>query len=328
MSIQADEVADVLPPTQPHVTSLSLRAYANKSLHYVLHEPIKLGSLVFRILCSPSLTAKQLVSDNPGSLLRAGRFYTKLFAITFLISSLLASQYWLYEGRSETRELGVLVIELIIGTAVLFVLSRTLSARPSLSALVQSVLYVDAVFLLVFALTNIPVSYLNFALTVPSGQRELDIFETVHEVCVARHSFLYWLVRGDTQWYLHHGDLWKPGGVSLGAITNYLVAVPFLFTFAVMITAKCQPKRQIISIFALVAFGAIAFAVARESVHYVKNKALSFLVRSTIECDTDVYADEVLASYSSSLIVRQALYIINNNVQKHYPVLPPLYRFT
>jgi hypothetical protein len=90
------------------------------------------------------------------------------------------------------------------------------------------VLY-DAAFLLVLTIVSIPISYLDFTFGIPTANREVDIFATEYERCLADNSTFYWLMRGDLKFFLY-SDRWKPQDPANWLFDNYsyVVVLPFL----------------------------------------------------------------------------------------------------
>jgi hypothetical protein len=133
-----------------------------------------------------------------------------MFALTFTMAGLVyavADQFKLYEGESEWRTLVADSLKLLIAVAIIYLLTRVLPDKATLSRLLQAALYVGGAYVFAEALLSIPVSYLS--LVVPSGNREIDVFATEREHCLAHSSMLYWLLRGDLKFYLY-SDAWKP----------------------------------------------------------------------------------------------------------------------
>jgi hypothetical protein len=71
-----------------------------------------------------------------------------------------------------------LLPQIALGTLVSFLLLRLTRNRVPFGGVLQTILYVDAVYLLFDALLTIPTRYLNCALHAPAGGREVDLFIT------------------------------------------------------------------------------------------------------------------------------------------------------
>jgi hypothetical protein len=164
-------------------------AYARRLLGHRWHKAKGFAVLNFNILCRPRWSGKNvIVGDGPTDLLHALKYFSKAFALNFLIY-VAASPFKLYEGESEWRDLVTISVKLLIVVAIVYLFTRALPDRISLSRLLQAALYVGGSYIVVEALVSIPVSYLS--LIVPSGSRELDIFGTERERCLAHSSLLY-----------------------------------------------------------------------------------------------------------------------------------------
>jgi hypothetical protein len=208
--------------------------------------------LNFNIVSRPAQTGAILVLDHePAGLVRALKFYSKAFALAFALY-LIANRFQLYEGLSESRILITYFLQLISGIAVVYLLTFVLPDRIPLFRLVQTALYVDGTFLITAAIASIPISLVAaaiapipvsyFKLGIPTATREVDIFSTEYESCLAHNSPSYWLLRGDLKYYLY-SDAWKPAGWVNWFLDKYeyVLMIPFLFALVFML----RPKRKI-----------------------------------------------------------------------------------
>lgn len=217
-----------------------VRAYARRVAVQRWRKAKAFAVLNFNVLFRPRWTGKNvIVGSGPEDLLHALKFFSKTFALTFLIY-VAANRFKLYEGELQWRDLVMISLKLLILVAIVYLLTRALPERISLSRLLQVALYVGGAYIIVEALASIPVSYLS--LIVPSETRELDIFGTERERCLANSSFSYWLLRGDIKFFLY-SDAWKPADWANWLLDNYyhFVAIPFLFIFALMLA----PARKV-----------------------------------------------------------------------------------
>src|SRR5262245_38597386 len=188
-----------------------------------------------------SIGTNVILDDGPAGLLRAGRYFLKAFAIAFSII-LIANRFQLFEGKSEWRDLVMTIAQFVIGIPIIYVVCVALPDRIPFFRVVQAALYANGVFILVDRVVAILVSYLDFTLTIPDGNRELDLFGTEYERCLADNSTLYWLLRGDIKFYLY-SDVWRPQDWANWFFENYsyLVAIPFVFIFVRLL----RPIRKI-----------------------------------------------------------------------------------
>ena len=173
-------------------------------------EKLILALLNFDILFRPTQAGTDVIlDDEPAGLLHALKFYSKAFALSFMIL-MITSRFKLYEGDSEWRTVIQFAVQLTVAITIVYVVCLALPDRIPLFRLIQAALYVDGVYIVTFAVVSIPISYLS--LIVPSENRELDIFATEYEHCLSHNSILYWLLRGDLKYFLY-SDVWKPGDV-------------------------------------------------------------------------------------------------------------------
>ena len=238
------------------------------------------------------------------------KFYSEMFTLSFLIS-VAASQFKLFEGDSEWRGLLYIAMQLLIAIPIIYILCLALPEKIPLSNMLQAIFYVDGAFILILAAASIPISYLDFTLHIPSANRELDIFATEYERCLAHHSILYRLTRGEIQFFLYI-DQWKPQDWANWLFDNYhyLLVAPFLPAFAFMLRAKRK-----ISLLLICLFTAIAYVVSVEGADFIKRRTNFLMAANDPEC-TFGFLDEVINKYAPSLIARQISYKINNESLK------------
>ena len=208
--------------------------------------------LNFNIICRPTWVGKNIILDgDPAGLLQALKYFLKMFALTLAVVVFATSRFKLYEGDEKWRLLVTISLELLIVVAIIYLLTRVLPDRMTLSRLLQAALYVGGAYIIAEALLSIPVSYLS--LVVPSGNREIDVFATERERCLA-HSWLYWLLRGELTFYLH-SDEWKPADLANLFLDNYhhVLFIPFLVIFAFMLGSARKPSFVLTYFFTAVA---------------------------------------------------------------------------
>ena len=292
------------------VKKKSSLGHVHNVLGHLLRDFTRFPSLIFNILFRPTQTSSKIIHNNPDSLFHALKFYSEMFTLSFMIS-VAASQFKLFEGDSEWRGLLFIAMQMLIAVPIIYILTRTLPEKMPFSNMMQAVLYVDGAFILILAIASIPISYLDFTLHIPSANRELDIFATEYERCLAHHSILYRLTRGEIQFFLYI-DQWKPQDWANWLFDNYhyLLVAPFLPAFAFML----RPKRKIS--FALVClFTAIAYTAAVEGSDFIKRRTNFMMAVNDTEC-TFGHLDQVINKYAPSLIARQIAYKINNESLK------------
>jgi len=273
--------------------------------------------LNFNVLCRPAWAGKNvIVGDSPTDLLHSLQYFSKAFALTFLIY-VAASRFKLYEGDSEWRDLVTISVKILIIVTIVYLFTRALPDRMSLSRLLQVALYVGGAYIIVEALLQIPVSYLS--LIIPSENRELDIFDTERERCFAHSSPLYWLLRGDMKFFLY-SDAWKPADWTNWLLDHYyhLLAIPFLFIFALMLGLTRKVSLILVYLFSLA-----AFVIAVESVEFGKRQLGTALAEQNPKCEIS-FLDQITKNYAPSLIALQIAYKINNDSLKSHTFFAPL----
>ena len=273
------------------------------------HKAKAFAALNFHIFCRPSWVGKNVILDgDPASVLHAAKYFLKMFGLTFAVV-IIASRFKLVEGESEWRFLVMTWLKLLLAVAIIYVLTRVLRDRMSFSRLLQAALYVGGAYIIVEALVSIPISYLS--LIVPIENREIDIFLTERERCLARTSFLYWLLRGDLKFFLF-SDTWKPADWAHWFFDNYyhVLIIPFLFLFARMLA----PARKV-SFIVICICTAVAFVIAVESINIGKERLGNTLAFRDTKCVLS-YLEPMINNYAPGLIARQISYHINNDFLK------------
>ena len=218
---------------------------------------------------------------------------------------LIASRFKLWEGASEWRDLVTLTLQVFVAVTIIYVLCLALPDRVPFLRLVQAVLYTDGLYLIVTAAVSIPVSYLT--LVVPSANREIDIFATEYEHCLAHNSIFYWLLRGDLKYYLYN-DMWKPADWVNWFLDHYDYAliIPFVFIFVLML----RPARKTSFVFIFL-FTAAAYVIVVEGDNFIKRKLGFWLAVDDTQC-TLGHLDPIVKNYAPTLVARQIAYKINN----------------
>lgn len=298
--------------TQATISSTTwVLTYARRVASQRWRKAIAFAVLNLNIFCRPTWVGKNVILDgDPAGLLHAVKYFSKMFALTLtFVVVVAASRFKLYEGNSEWRQLIEASAKLVIAVAIIYLLTRALPDRVTLSRLLQAALYVGGAYILAEALLSIPVSYLS--LIVPSENRETDVFATERERCLAHSSMLYWLLRGDLKFFVY-SDAWKPADWANWFLDNYyhVLVIPFLVIFAFML----GPARKVSFIF-ICLFTALAFVTAVESVNFATHRLGVVLAQKDTKCVLS-YVDQITKNYAPSLIARQIKYHINNDALK------------
>jgi hypothetical protein len=242
-----------------------------------------------------------------------------MFAFAFLIY-IVAGKFKLYEGDSEWRDLTNILLQVFVGTAVIYALCFTLPDRKPLLVLLQAVLYVDGAYIVAVAAVSVPISYLELKLNIPAVGRQIDLFATEWEKCLADNSLAYWLIRGDLQYYLFH-DRWKPQDWANWFFDNfnYILIVPFLVVFALML----RPRKKL-SFVLIIIYCLLGYTAAIETTAFLKRQISQMLADRDPICLTK-HVDQIAEKYSPNLIAQQVLYKINNAATKADQLIAPLF---
>jgi hypothetical protein len=175
-----------------------------------------------------------------------------------------------------------------------------------LDGLIQAVLYVDGVYLLIDAVVAFPVAYLDYSLQTVAGPKEIDLFVSELEKCLADKSVVYGLIRGDLQFFVYDNK-WQSWAQQLLIQRKYITAIPFLVIFARMIRKKYK-SNFIISVIA----AGIGFVFANEAYGWAEFKVRQALADKT-NCGT-TYVQTLLAKHASELIAKQ----LESKLQKFF----------
>ncbi len=294
-----------------------VRSYARRVAALRWHRAKAFAVLNFNLLCRPKWAGKNVIAgDGPADLLHALKYFSKTFALAFLIY-VVAGRFKLYEGESQWRDLVMISLKVLIAVSIVYLLTRALPERITFSRLLQAALYVGGAYVVAEALVSVPVSWLS--LIVPSDKRQIDVFATEYERCLANDSIAYWLLRGDLKFFLY-SDAWRPADWAHWFLDNYyhFVAVPFLVIFALMLA----PARRITFVFVLI-FTGVAFVAGVESVNFAKRQLGFAMARWDTKC-TVGFIDQVTKNYAPTLIAPQIAYKINNDSMKSHTFFAPL----
>jgi hypothetical protein len=224
-------------------------------LRRALRFPADLLATAFAILRRPTEFAKARIDTGPRDLGRAVYFYTNIFVLSFVVGSSFTYLDF-YAGASQPRELAWLAIQIVVAVPVLYLLNVTARQRVSLSGVAQGVLYADALFLVPLTLVGLVLSYLVFNQSI--SQREIDILLTEFEECVARSSFLYWLARGDLQFFMYLPTTRSAEYLEFARdYYQYALAVPFCVLFAKLLRGRYAAPVLLNTALAIIAFSLI-----------------------------------------------------------------------
>ena len=300
------------------ITPTNLATNVRRLLALWLRKSTALAVLNFNILFRPTWTGANVVTDGNAGLLRAIKYYSKMFALAFAIG-VISSRLQLYEGDSEWRLLIKFILQLLVAIPIIYILCLALPDRIPLRRLIQAALYADGAYIVTAAVAFIPLFYLT--LVVPSANREIDIFATEYERCLSNNSIFYWLLRGDLKFFLYV-DAWKPQDWANLFSDNfhYLVAAPFVPIFAFMLRATRK-----ISFILICLITPIVFVTVSEGADFIKRRLGDLLAVQDTKC-TFGFLDQVTKNYAPDLIARQVVYKMNNDALKANFFGVPLYQ--
>lgn len=284
---------------------------AAASFHLATKEAVKFFSTVSLMIRDPGEFARINIGGKTARrTVQAIQFFLAVFVFSFALK-LFAAQFQFYDGASEIRETVKILLQMALGVPLLYALLVLFRYRVTLASVLQTALYVDAVYLLVLSVAAMPLQYADYALNFVPAEQIVDIFSTELERCTAQSSLIYWLVRGDLQFYLY-GDQWKSTGTLGYAINNlhYLIAPPFVLLFAAILRAKFGGRLVVAATLAglCVVAAFVSFERAERWIADSRQEAAP-------ECITKAIVS-IMRRYSTDLIARQVEYKINNDLTK------------
>ena len=224
------EGSSAVRPKEMAKRLLGARLIARK----LLRVPRGILTTAFQVLTKPTDFAKDQIDTGPRALHRALYFYFSLFSVAFLITTSV-SHLDFYTGVSQPRELGLLVVQIAMGLPIIYLCNVATRQRVRLSGLVQGVLYADAIFIVMLAVIGGALSYVAFSRVGSSS--EIDVIPTEVEKCLGGYSYVYWVLRGDLQFFSHTPI--DAGYLGLAReYFGYPLAVPFCLIFAKLMRAR------------------------------------------------------------------------------------------
>jgi hypothetical protein len=158
-------------------------------------------------------------------------------------------------------------------------------------------LYADALFLVSLSFVAPFLSYLTFSQS--SSQREIDVLATELEQCLSGDSILYWLLRGDLQFFMYLPRAKSAEYLELARdYLQYALAIPFCVVFA-----KLLHGRYAAPVLLNTVLGIIAFSLVVPGFNYGRQEIRAAIVRSSA-CG-DQIAQRVSQKYNPSLLAEQ-----------------------
>jgi hypothetical protein len=294
----------VATATAGEVAAGSPRSALRPLLRKALRFPTDMMATAIAIVRRPTEFGQSRIDTGPRGLGRAVYFYMNMFVLVFVIDSSLTYLDF-YTGASQPRELAWLSIQIALAVPFLYLLNAIARQRVRVSGVAQSVLYADALFLVSLSFVAPLLSYLMFSQS--SSQREIDILATELEQCLAGESILYWLLRGDLQFFMYLPSTKSAEYLELARdYLQYALAIPFCVVFA-----KLLHGRYAAPILLNTVFGIIAFSLVVPGFNYGRQEIRAAIVRNSA-CGDQV-AQRASQKYNQSLLAKQI--VARTNVQ-------------
>lgn len=289
-------------------------------------EPVKIANKIKIQILYPKLFASLYISDTHDKYLaNAFRFYLANYAVAFAILAF-STRYQYFHGVDHIRQLSQIWIQIGLAIPLLFLLTRFTTDRASFFAILQIVLYVDAIYILLVASVNLLIHYLDF-ITRPLGPSEVDVFSTEYERCISDRSWVYWLLTGRFEYDIF-SDLWRPNNWRRWIIENFdwFLAAVLLIAYGRLANAKFKN-----GFWFNVIFGGLVYCIVVPSHKYIVAKIVALEVTKYPEC-ISIAQDNIQKHYASTMIAKQITYKLNNDAIKQAansttPYAPTLYEF-
>jgi hypothetical protein len=246
-------------------------------------------------------------TDSENSLLHAVKFYATFFSIFFLLQTV-AWKFEFVSGDSQVRTLSMLVFEIGLGLLFIFAIVRPFTPRLRLIGLLETILYVDGLYLIVITITFIPIAYYTYVVQTRLGSKP-DIYNTAVEACFAQYSIIYSWLRGKVVFFLN--DEHSFDGSYFATFLrcfNYIIAVPFAVIGAKMIKAR-YGVNLLLGIVAAIC----AFVISREVYDYLQNGLAASLVANS-DCPDKITAEIIkdYTHYTPEILAPQIEVLMNN----------------
>jgi hypothetical protein len=271
----------------------------------------------FEVIARPTEFASSWIEVGPRDLYRACNFYFHLFTLAFLIGASLTYLDF-YRGASEPRELALLGLQIGLAIPTLYILNFITRQRVSFSGVAQAVLYVDGIFIVLLTLASGALAYLSFQF-VDRGELELDVISTEVERCLSSSSFVYWLIRGDLEFF-NHVVPEVTEATTLAVVRQYFqygLILPFCLTFARLIKARYGASVRLNLMFA-----ALTYAFVVNATYFVLDGIHTTIAMST-PCG-ETAARRAYATYNPAMVVRQIGERVNGQLRAAFASRAPL----
>ena len=138
-------------------------------------------------------------------------------------------------------------------------------------------------------------------------KRELDIIGTAFEKCLSGNSFVYWLIRGDLQFF-SHAPAEATTFAFLSEHSHYALFFPFCILFGKMMKGRYGAR-----VWPNVILAALAYTIVANGVPYARDKA-SHAIAVKSQCPA-TSMQSALAAYNQATVVRQIAEQINRGLK-------------
>jgi hypothetical protein len=285
------------------------------SIRAVARLPISLIKTAFSLITAPTSFGRERIDRKFGDLQRATTFFLNLFALVFLSFS--ASAYLQgFSGASEVRELVRLGIQCGIAFPILYLLNIAARQPVRFTGIMQAVLYADALLLIATVPANALTLYLT-PLTDKIGSGELDIISTEYEKCLASQSIIYWLIRGDLEFFIRPAITQLTTTIEfIKEHIEYFIAPPFCLLFAKLLKGRYGANSLSNTIFA-----ALAFVIVNAGWQFTMDRVQRSIVASSTCAGT--FFKRASEKYSTQILGNQIAHNVNQqlarNLQQYRP---------
>jgi hypothetical protein len=165
-------------------------------INRALNPPKQFLLTTYKLFAEPGKFALTRIDQSGRDMQRSLWFFLNAFSIVAIVTGYFTYLQY-YSGLSQPRALAATAVQIFLALPILYCVALLTRTHIPFRGLTQAVLYVDAVYLLTTSVISIAVA----ALTNQIGARELDIFGSEYERCLASESTVYWLLRGDLSFF-------------------------------------------------------------------------------------------------------------------------------
>jgi hypothetical protein len=254
---------------------------------------------------------KYITINHPRRLKFAMAFFFASFSIAFLILTL-ASKFEFYSGTSEIRLIIKISLQLAIGTFFLFIFLKLFKSNAPIISVASLVLYFDGLYLIFASGVNLLIAWFKYYYSTvsPSGVLEKDIYATFFESCVCSKSTLYWIIRGDLEFYI--GNSSQTNNLYLDNL-HLVVAFLCLGVISRGFSTHYKPGKA-----AFLICSSIVFLVASEGYSYLEDKTTSYLASKHSPC-WDEAAETIAKQYRAEAVLPQLMINLRREIAQ-FPV--------